>query len=174
MTQPCLSPRGVFVPTQIIFHPELPSTVLVTWIKLRSLAWKGWVTPPMNLSQLASHLGIHPARLKRHLAMLQELATLSVRDVEQDKISISFPENPSQIPEKPSVDHNSKPMAPVHMKDQDSAELAVYFPTKILGYLSYEEDEEGSIFPAEISLEPAKKLLKPTLCPEEAPIFIQR
>jgi hypothetical protein len=174
MTHPSLPPRGIFIPTRIIFHTELPSMVLVTWIKLRSLAWKGWENPPMSLPQLAAHLGIHPARLTRHMAMLQELSTLSYREASGDKITISFPEDSSHMPGTQFINQNNQPKASARMKEQDPAELAAYFPTRILGYLSYENDEEGCLLPTEVKAEPAKNLSNLTLCTEEEPVIILR
>ena len=90
MIRPTPPPRGIFVPTHIIFHPELPAAVLLTWIKLRSLAWDRWETPPISLPQLAAYVGIHPARLNRHLAHLQEISALLYRNADREKVVISF------------------------------------------------------------------------------------
>ena len=172
MTQPCLPPRGVFVPTQIVFHPELPSAVLVTWIRLRSLAWKSWDTPPMNLPRLAAQLGIHPARLNRHLAMLQELSALSYRTEGQEKIIISFPEEPIVFQEALMVARVDTRPTMVHPSYEAPAATASYFPTRIMGYISYDDEEiqstEGER--AEQVEEPASL----ATCAQQEPAFLAK
>jgi hypothetical protein len=32
-------PHGVYLPSQLIFHPGLTAAALLTWLQLRSLAW---------------------------------------------------------------------------------------------------------------------------------------
>src|SRR4030042_5903974 len=140
---PLLPPRGVFVPTYIIFHPELPSAVLTTWIKLRCLAWDGWATTPLSLSELASLIGIHPARLQKHLSQLQGISTLSCRIERNGKIIVSFPESPS-IKRDPIAGPVDFPASPV--PDSRNSELPVpnsYYPARVMGYLSFDEDQEA-------------------------------
>ena len=95
MNHTLLPERGIFVPIQMIFNTQLPSAVLVTWIQLRCLAWKGWVTPPLSLDELASLVGIHPARLNRHLSQLQGISALTYRSAGNGKLILSFPAEPS-------------------------------------------------------------------------------
>jgi len=137
-----LPPRGIFVPTHLIFHPQLPASVLVTWIHLRCLAWRGCTTPPFSLPELASLAGLHPNRLQRHLAQLEDVAALSWRTEKSGKIIITFPQPPISMPALPAETHAE----PAHTSPQSmqatSPPLASYFPTRILGYLSYDEDEE--------------------------------
>jgi hypothetical protein len=135
-TLPLLPPRGIFVPTDIIFHPQLPSAVLITWIKLRCLAWDGWVTKPLSLPELASLIGIHPARLQKHLFQLKDSSTLAWRTEQNGKITISFPQKPSIKPEPVSAPGDF-PALPV--PDSLNAEIQVtssYYPDRIMGYLS--------------------------------------
>ncbi len=135
-------PRGVFVPTQLIFHPQLPAATLVSWIKLRSLAWRGFATPPMTLPELASHLGIHPARLSRHLAQLQDISALALRQTSQEKLILSFPEEPIALP----MPHPALQVSAGHIQPaiqlQEEAPHASYFPERILGYLSYDDEHD--------------------------------
>jgi hypothetical protein len=165
MTSPThLPPRGIFVPTQLIFHPDLPATVLVTWIQLRGLAWDGWVTPPLTLSEIAAQLGIHPARLNRHLAQLQELSALSCHTIDNGNMTITFPDEPAFLPgkredvRKPSHACISSPM------DEPAPTINSYIPARILGYLSYEEDEEDFLYPVKDRIEHARDLSTLTIC----------
>lgn len=138
MPRPLLPPRGIFIPTHMIFNTQIPPAVLVTWIQLRCLAWRGWVTSPLSISELASLLGIHPARLHRHLFQLHEISALSWRSAGNEKIIVVFPE-------EPSVEAKNQAGNPAFLNspDKESPALASYFPRQILGYLSYQEDQEG-------------------------------
>lgn len=142
MSRLSLPPRGIFVPTQIIFHPQLPSAVLVTWLKLRSLAWDRWDTPPLSIPELASLTGIHPARLHRHLAQLQGVSALSWHTSNQGKVIVSFPQLPATEPEHryESVGDIAPPISPNRFLESDIN--ASYFPARILGYLSYDDEDE--------------------------------
>ncbi len=171
MAHPTLPPRGIFVPTQLIFHPELPSAVLVTWIQLRSLAWDSWITPPMNLPDLAAHIGIHPSRLNRHLAQLQDISALSCHFEGYGKIIISFPEE-SAVRKDNYASNRNNTGATIHNSINPEKSVArSYFPQKILGYLSFDDDEEGALYGNEYSLEieevkaeQARVLSKLTIC----------
>ncbi len=136
-----LPPRGILVPTAIIFHEQLPASALLTWLKLRCLAWRGWQTPAFTLPELASLLGIHPGRLERHLSQLQEVGALSWRILNDGRLVITFPEEPYVV-------HARHMQAPAPLKTMHSLsdehnpeELGHYFPEHILGYLSCPDDE---------------------------------
>ena len=131
----------------MIFHSQLPAAVLVTWIQLRCLAWKGWHTPALSIPELASLTGIHPARFQRHLSQLQSISALSIHITGDGKFILSFPEE-SFVREQNEV-KNQNPVtsflpnsAHTEMPDQSS-----YFPDQILGYLSYPEEQEQSTIP---------------------------
>ena len=143
MPHPLLPPRGIFIPTHMIFNTQLPPAVLVTWIQLRCLAWKGCVTPPLSISEFASLIAIHPNRLHRHLSQLQDISALSWRTTKNGKLILSFPE-------EPTVRTKNQASAPIfagstipYSQDQESLEPPSYFPLQILGYLSYQEHPEG-------------------------------
>jgi hypothetical protein len=136
MTPSLLPPRGIFIPTHMIFNPQLPTAVLFTWIQLRSLAWAGWVTPPLSISELAALIAIHPVRLIKHLSQLQDISSLSCRTTGQGKIVVAFPEEPTVISE------NHARSIYLSSKNQESLDPPSYFPTQILGYLSLQEDQD--------------------------------
>ena len=140
--QPLLPPRGIFIPTHMIFNTQLPPAVLVTWIQLRCLAWAGWSTPPLSISELASLIGIHPNRLHKHLSHLQEISALAWRITKVGKLILSFPEEPPIKPEQKSAQQNN-PLTSVHnFESSATADPASYFPYQIMGYLSYPEESE--------------------------------
>jgi len=136
MLSPLLPPRGIFVPTRMIFNQQLPAAVLVTWIQLRCLAWSGWATPPLSIPELASLTGIHPARLNRHLSQLEEISSLACRTLVNGKIIISFPEEPTGIPERLTENRNYTETTLPGSEQPASLDPSSYFPRQILGYLS--------------------------------------
>lgn len=151
MIHSALPPQGIFVPARLIFHPELPAAVLVTWIQLRCLAREKNVTPPLSVAELASIIGIHPARLQRHLAQLQDISTLTVRDMHHGKIILSFTLPSAFAPEQPVKVHNfnEPPIASTGRRELPNP--TSYFPRRILGYLSFDDDEEETITAGENS-----------------------
>ena len=142
MTHSLLPPRGIFVPTHMIFNHDLPSAVLVTWIQLRCLAWDSWVTPPLSISELAALTGIHPARLHRHVSQLQSISALSWRSAEQGKIILSFPEDPIVESRNHVESQNLGSSSFLNSEVREAPDPPSYFPPQILGYLSFQEDEE--------------------------------
>ena len=143
MNHSLLPARGIFVPTQMIFNTQLPSAVLVSWIQLRCLAWRGWNTPPFTLSELASLIGIHPARLNRHLSQLQDLSALSCRSAGNGKLILSFPVEPAVKTEDQARTTEIPDSVIPYFHDQESPDPSSYFPDRIMGYLSYQEDQDG-------------------------------
>jgi hypothetical protein len=142
MSNSSLPPRGVFIPTQMIFNTQLSPAVLVTWIKLRCLAWQSWATPPLSLPELASLVGIHPNRLSRQLSALQDISALTLRTHGHDKIVLSFPEDPIAMPENGSPGGNHADSKKQNSLDIESTDLHSYFPRRIMGYLTYDNDGE--------------------------------
>ncbi len=136
-----LTPRGIFVPSTMIFHPALPAATLVTWIQLRCLAWRGWQTSPLSLPELASLTGIHPARLQKHLLHLQDISALSIHPVGDGKLVLSFPEHPgTHSDDDTPAQITAVPQVP-DLASADMADPPSYFPRRILGYISYQEEQ---------------------------------
>jgi len=143
MTHHLLPPRGIFIPTRMIFNTQLPPAVLVTWIQLRCLAWNGWETPPLSISELASIIGIHPGRLHKHLSQLQDISALSWLTTKNGKLILSFPEEATvRIENQASAPILSGSTIP-YSQDRESLEPPSYFPPQISGYLSYQDHPEG-------------------------------
>jgi hypothetical protein len=141
-TTSLLPERGIFVPVTMIFHPQLPASVLVSWIQLRCLAWHGWHTPPLSLPELAAITGIHPDRLQRHLVQLQGISALSLQASGNGKVIICFPEHPGISPE---CDVEAQAQSNAAIDNSASSEVTEppsYFPRRILGYISYQEEQE--------------------------------
>ncbi len=143
LTSSLRPPRGIFIPTRMIFNPHLPPTVLVTWIQLRSLAWGGWVTPTLNMQELGTLTGKSQVQLYRHLSQLRHINALSWRTTESGSIIVSFEDEPAEqlksIKKSPAVPGSRIP----DTTNSEALYPPSYFPSRILGYLSFDEDEEG-------------------------------
>ncbi len=137
-----LPPRGIFVPTQMIFNTQLPSVVVLTWIQLRCLAWRGWATPPFSLPELASFIGIHPTRLQRHLAQLQDVSALICQSTQDGKLILSFPEESTLRTENHTKAAHIPDPGILNSPTRTSPEIVSYFPDRIMGYISYQEDQD--------------------------------
>jgi hypothetical protein len=130
----------------MIFNPQLPPAVLVTWIQLRCLAWDGWVIPPLSISELAALIGIHPARLHSHLSQLQDISALSWRTAGYGKRIVSFPEEPTVKTDNQAEAPNLPGSKILNPHDRVSPDPPSYFPPRIMGYLSFHEGQEAFSF----------------------------
>jgi len=139
MTRPLLPPRGIFIPTRMIFNPQLAPVVLVTWIQLRCLAWDGWVTPSLSMQELTRITGKSQATLYGHMSLLRSMSALRWRSTRQGRITISFPDEPSDKPENQPGSPNFPIPKILNSTNSESPDPLSYFPPRILGYLSYQE-----------------------------------
>jgi hypothetical protein len=90
MTRSLLPPRGVHVPTYLVYDPLMPPALLQTWIQLRGLAWGRTVTPPVRMQDLATLTGKCSATIYKHMAQLRLLSALSWRTSGLGMIVVSF------------------------------------------------------------------------------------
>jgi hypothetical protein len=95
MARPLLPPRGVNVPTRMIYDPQLPPALILTWIQLRGLAWGGTVTPPLRMQELAALTGKCQATIYGHMSQLRRMSALSWRSTGQGTIIVTFADTPS-------------------------------------------------------------------------------
>ena len=91
MPRPLLPPRGVFVPTELIYNPDLSSHPLRTWIQLRGLAWGKSETPQLSMGQLQELLSRSRSTIYGHMALLRSWDALRWRPSENGTLIISFP-----------------------------------------------------------------------------------
>jgi hypothetical protein len=127
----------------------------------------------MSIPQLAAYLGIHPARLNRHLAQLQELSSLSYRNLNREKIIISFTAESISKPAASIPGINKVGPAAIDSKRTDQSFPASYFPTRILGYITY-DDEEDAIISGENRAQVIKEPSRMTICTQEEPALLAR
>jgi hypothetical protein len=93
MPRPLLPPRGVFVPSELIYNPDLSSHPLRTWIQLRGLAWGKSETPQLSMSQLQELLSRSRSTIYGHMALLRSWGALRWRPSENGTLIISFPDS---------------------------------------------------------------------------------
>ena len=95
MTRPLLPPRGVFVPTRMLYHSPLPP--------LRGLAWGREVTPPLRMQDLAALTGKCPATLYKDMSLLRSIPALSWRSTGPGTIIVPFAAKLSDLEYDPEL-----------------------------------------------------------------------
>jgi len=80
------------------------------------------------------------------VSQLQSISALSWRTVEHGKIILSFPEEPTIEPEHHMEARNLLISSILNSEEKESPDPPSYFPSRILGYLSFDEDEEGFLY----------------------------
>ena len=139
-----LSIRGIYIPTRIIFNTKLSPPVLVTWIRLRLLAGQGWETPALSWDKLAALTGKSRGSFYKHLKQLRSSGVLHWHSTREKSIIISFPDERSDLVEiRPARCPRAEPRNFIS-KEAGMPESCSYFPAQIMGYLSYQTDEEDS------------------------------
>jgi hypothetical protein len=93
MTRPLLPPRGVFVPSALIYDQDLPPAARDTWIQLRGLAWGRQETPALSFIQLAGMLGKKRSTLYEHMRLLRARGALRWRPGSTSEIIVVFPQD---------------------------------------------------------------------------------
>ena len=76
------------------------------------------------------------------MAQLQDISALSWRTTSQGKVILSFPKEPTVKADNLNDDQNYTAFTILNTKDRKTPVPSSYFPTKILGYLSFDDDEE--------------------------------
>ena len=73
MTHPLKPPRGLFVPSEVIFDPDLSSALRDTLIQLLALAWRagGKSTPLLSYDVLTALTGKSKRTIQGHIAALR-------------------------------------------------------------------------------------------------------
>ncbi len=86
-----MPPRGIFIPTSLIYDVSLPPAVCHTWIQLRGLALNCQETPPLTFAQLSEILHKKRSTLYAHLRLLQSRGVLRWRPGGKAEIIVVFP-----------------------------------------------------------------------------------
>ena len=93
MPKPIKPPRGVFISTQVLFHPSMKAQVRDTLIQLLALAWgsQSRHTPPLSYPQLAALTGKTIGRLYGHITILRkDYTALRLQSAGDGQMIISF------------------------------------------------------------------------------------
>lgn len=98
MPRPVLPPKGIFVPTSMIYNSRIPPPLLQTWLQLRGLAWGRTITPCIPIKEMAAIIGKSPSTLYRHMSQLRNLAALSWRTTGSGSLIVSFSQQASTPP----------------------------------------------------------------------------
>jgi len=132
-----LLPSEVFIPSGMIFDPDLPPTVRMTCIRLYTLSRNPHIIPNIHLKELAALLGKSRRTLLRHLSMLQARSYLEWHSDGKGGITLLFKLREDEIPvydpgiEEAELARNNPSKFPEHRP---------YFPNRIMGYISYEDE----------------------------------
>jgi hypothetical protein len=94
MTRPLIPPRGVFVPTSVVYNRALPAAILQTWVQLRGLAWGDSETPPLSMKQLIEITGKSQSCLYGHMTSLRVWGALRWRPSGRGTFIVSFEADP--------------------------------------------------------------------------------
>jgi alpha-amylase/alpha-mannosidase (GH57 family) len=126
----------------MIFNLTLPPAVILTWMQMRALAWDGWVTPAFSIQDLETITGKSHQTLSKHLSMLRKMNLLQWRSISQRKIIISFSKEQSTEPEIKPTYCRAAATTILNTSSLEHADPPSYFPSSILGYLSYQEGQD--------------------------------
>jgi len=90
MSRSLLPPRGIFVPSRLIYARNLPPAILQTWVQLRGLAWGAYETPSLSFNQLFEITGKSQSSLYGHLTFLRNWGALRWRPSGTGIFIVSF------------------------------------------------------------------------------------
>lgn len=90
MPKPLLPPRGLFVPTALIFDKELPAAAKDTAVQLRALGWGKDETPALSITQLEELTGKSQSTLYGHMRLLRLRGALRWRSAGTTEIIVAF------------------------------------------------------------------------------------
>jgi hypothetical protein len=126
MTRPLLPPRGLFVPTWILYDRSYPPAQAHTRLQLRGRAWGRSETPELSMAQLSALTGKSPSTLYGHLALLRSKAALRWRPSRQGTFIVAFDQGQDFAPDskKPEAPALSPPGMDRDESKQESAERA--------------------------------------------------
>ena len=93
MSRPLLPPRGIFIPSTLLYDRKISPAVRDTWSQLRGLAWGQISTPPLTYQQIIEMTGKSQSTLFEHMRLLRITGALQWRSAGSATLIISFPED---------------------------------------------------------------------------------
>ncbi len=134
--------QGIFIPTYLIYHPHVPPAILVTWVRLHCMVRNGSATRPLSIHQLTRVMGKSQATFIRHISQLKSKSALDWRFTGDGRIIISFPDDLYFKPEQQAGSLFFNDSTNLNTENSELPGFSSYFPPRILGYLSYQEDPD--------------------------------
>jgi hypothetical protein len=138
MPRPLLPPRGIYIPTMMIYNRELSPTVIHTWIQLRGLAWGRDETSQLSMLELSDLTGKSRSTIYGHMVLLRKWGALRWRSSDKGTFIVAFPADTGEFfldgdPLPPQVDSESpesrnleklypSPSSPINQLDINAVE----------------------------------------------------
>lgn len=158
-------PKYVNAPVSVVYDPDLPRALIVTYVRLRGLAWKNKdrFTPPMRIEALLEITGLKRRAFYQHLSELRESGPLRWESPQPGHLVLYFDESErSEAALCQEVQKNAQALVVVnHLKKSDS--FGTYEEEQQLGL-----DSEGGVGGDEISAEICTALINAGVVKERA------
>lgn len=133
----------ISIPASLLFKPEFPAGVLLTLIQLVALSASDSASSSLSLQELSELTGKSQRTLSRHIHQLVSSNGLALRSLGQGRFSVFFPDAPSHQAIYPLIHQAHSFSGHPHPHDPKYPEFNSYFPEKIMGYISYQDDQDG-------------------------------
>lgn len=124
-------PKYVNAPTSVVYDPGMPRALIVTYIRLRGLAWrnKDRFTPPMRIEKLLEITGLKRRAFYQHLSELRETGPLRWESPQPGHLVLYFDESDRSRASPPDlVQKNAQPLVVVNPSlnpDSDSEDSKI-------------------------------------------------
>lgn len=118
-------PKYVNAPVSVVYDPNLPRALIVTYVRLRGLAWKNKdrFTPPMRIEELLEITGLKRRAFYQHLSELRETGPLRWESPQPGYLVLFFDDRESTSSDL--VQKNAQLLVVVnHQEDSDSVSEA--------------------------------------------------
>jgi hypothetical protein len=89
-TLPPLPPQDYAIPTCLIFNPQLPPSIFLTWLQLYCLTWRGRRSFTFHLQDWADLTGTSRPTFLRHLNFLKQKHALRWHSLGRRMVHVSF------------------------------------------------------------------------------------
>lgn len=161
-------PKYVNAPTSIVYDPDMSRALIVTYIRLRGLAWrnKDRFTPPMRIEKLLEITGLRRRAFYQHLSELRETGPLRWESPQPGHLVLYFDESDrSHASPQELVQKNAQTLVVVNSSlnpDSDSDDSENLQQQHDLG-------SEGGMGGEEIGAEICTALIKAGVAKERAP-----
>jgi hypothetical protein len=142
-------PKYVNAPTSVVYDPDMPRALIVTYIRLRGLAWrnKDRFTPPMRIEKLLEITGLKRRAFYQHLSELRETGPLRWESPQPGHLVLYFDESDrSRGSPQELVHKNAQPLVVVNSSlnsDSENSEIQQHHGLDLEGGVGGEEIGAG-------------------------------